>query len=469
MACNNYNLGVVILAAGKGTRMKSGLPKVLHEILGEPMIFYIVDAVRKAFNDECLIGVVVGYEGDLVESYLNDNFENVDVIWQHEQLGTGHALKCGIDFWGKFENIIVLPGDVPLITPSFLEKLYQFHISENADITLTSVEMDNPFGYGRIVKDVDGRLIKIVEEKDADDSIKEIKEVNAGVYCFKTKILPPLLEMLDCNNAQGEYYLTDVMEHASKMKKSIKVFKWKSEELFGVNDRFSLSYATRRIQERINSYWAKEGVSVESLENVFIGPKVVISPDVFISSFSYLLGETYVGGGSFVGPFSVIKDSSLEAGVVVEGFAVVENSLLKNNVKIGPFVYVRENTVLKESAYAGKFVEIKKSVIGKATKVPHLSYIGDATIGDETNIGAGTITCNYDGKKKNPTYIGSRCFIGSDTMLVAPVKLEDDVFTAAGSVITTDVPKGALAVARAKQRNIVGWVYRKRGKVNKEE
>jgi len=449
----------LVLAAGKGKRMKSSLPKVLHPILGEPMIYYVLSSLREAGSSS--IGVVVGHGAEQVSSYVRGLFEGVELMVQGEQRGTADAVRTASSWLSGREEVVVLPGDAPLVRSSTLSRAVERFRASGADMLLLSAELEDPSGYGRVVRG-EGELVRaVVEEKDASPEQRAIREVNSGIYVFKVEPLLSLLPRVGCSNAQGEYYLTDLVSLFAEGGLRVLALQVDGEEVLGVNDRWQLALASRAMQRRINRFWCERGVSIEDPDSAFVGPRAVLEEDVRLSPFVYVLGRSAVGEGSFVGPNTLLRDAVLGRRVFVHGFCVVEGSTVCDGARLGPFAYVRDGALLEEEAFAGRFVEIKGSSIGKRTKVPHLSYIGDATVGCDTNIGAGTITCNFDGQRKHPTRIGDNCFIGSDTMLVAPVEVGDGAYTAAGSVITEDVPPGALGVGRARQRNIADWARRR--------
>lgn len=451
-------IAFLILAAGKSKRMKTSIPKVLHKICGKSMISYILNAIEPFASD---IGIVIGFNGELVKKEVGDGPVYIE---QPLQKGTGDAVRVAKDFWNKYETLIVLPGDVPFLSYHTIKRLLDVHFEEKNVVTLLTAFLDNPSGYGRMVRDENGRLIKIVEEKDATPEEREIKEVNGGVYCFDVEFLDKSILKLDSNNVQGEYYLPDLIKIA--VDSSLKVGTFQVEdsfEIMGINDRRALAQADRELRRRINDRLMLEcGVTLLDPENTYISPDVKIGMDTVIYPMTFIEGNSIIGERCVIGPNVRIVDSFIGNGVKIRENVVIEESRISDNCEIGPFAYLRPETVLDEEAYVGKFVEVKKSFIGKKSKVPHLSYIGDATIGERVNVGAGTITCNYDGFKKNPTYIEDDVFIGSDTMLVAPVRVGKGAITGAGSVITKDVPPDSLAVARAKQVNIEGWAKRRR-------
>jgi bifunctional UDP-N-acetylglucosamine pyrophosphorylase/glucosamine-1-phosphate N-acetyltransferase len=459
--------GALVLAAGKGTRMKSDLPKVLLPALDQPVLFYVLHVLEQlgAAGAVNASAVVVGHKGEMVRDYLSDEWPGTVPIWQHQQLGTGHAVQIAKEWWAGFDHLLVLPGDVPLLTEGTLARLVEDHKKEGADCSFISFHAPNPFGYGRVVRSQNG--VSIVEEKDASEEQKLLSEVNSGIYIFKVSSLLPHIYRLDNENAQGEYYLPDIIAMMVRDGLIVRAVNSGSEDEFrGINTPRQLSEAVSLIREGIVDTHLAAGVRMLDPSSVWIGPRVAIAEDVSVDPFVQIWGRTSIGRGSRIGGFSVLRNMTLGCGAEVVSHAVLSDSTLGDGSKVGPFIVIRDGAEFAEKAQGGKFVEIKKSRIGRGSKVPHLAYMGDASVGEDTNIGAGTITCNYDGMKKNPTVIGDRCFVGSDTMFVAPVTLGDDATTAAGSVVTQDVPDGALAVGRARQRNIEGWAERKRKTAN---
>lgn len=454
----NFTWGALILAAGKGTRMKSVTAKVMQPILNEPMLLYPLNALKGC--QQVATAVVVGYGKEEVIAYLKRDWPHIATIEQKQQKGTGDAVKVSSSFWENYDNLLVLPGDVPLITSDTIDLLMRRHLEKGSALSFISFQASNAVGYGRVVRA--GGVVRIVEEKDATEEELKISEVNSGVYAFSTDALKRHIKSLECKNAQGEYYLTDLVEIFQSAGERVEVVLGEREEEFlGVNDPFQLARTTALLRESILARWMERGVKCVDPSTVWIGPNVLFEGEAFISPNVQIYGRTVVGDRCNIGSFSIIRDCRLESQVHINSHVIIENSSIGREAVVGPFAYLRDGAELMAQAFAGKFVEIKKSKIGARSKVPHLSYIGDAIIGEDTNIGAGTITCNYDGIRKHPTKIGDRCFVGSDTMLVAPVELDDDVTTGAGSVITDNVPKGALALARARQRNILGWKRKK--------
>ena len=450
------NLCVLIMAAGKGTRMKSAIPKVLQPVLDSPIIDYVIRNVQSAGVSPENMAVLVGSGGEEVESYITKNFPDVKILWQHEQLGTGHAVKSAREWWRNYDSLIVLNGDVPLMRPESLRELISS--AGKNDCTVITFEAENPGAYGRIIRGENS--VSIVEYKDASQEQRKIREVNAGCYAFRVKSLLSIIDSINSNNAQKEYYITDALGLMNDAGMSTGAFILPEEEMQGVNTQAELSHVSNVMRREILADWLSEGVRIPDPETVYIGADVVLMPDVTVMPNVQIWGKSIIGEGSYIGSGSIITRSIIGSNVTITAYAVIENSILKDNSKAGPFCYIRDNTVLEKGAFAGKFVELKNSHIGEGSKVPHLSYMGDATLGHDVNIGAGSITCNYDGEKKHKTVIGNNCFIGSNTMFVAPAEVEDGAATAAGSVITQKVPENSLGVGRARQKNIADWSLR---------
>ncbi len=460
------NTAALILAAGAGTRMKSSKPKVAHEILGRPLVNWVIAAAHDAGIETQV--VVVGHGADQVGALLP---EDIQIAHQPEQLGTADAVAKGLAALAGFDgSVVVLSGDCPLITPDTISKLIAAREHENAACTVLTMRLDNPFGYGRIIREdtflegvsPTGEIVRIVEEKDANEDERAVTECNAGFYCFDARLLASALERVGSDNAQGEFYLTDVMEILRNEGKGVHaVLTDDASECLGVNSRIQLAEATAVMQGRINTFHMENGVTMLAPALVWIGPDVTIEPDVELLQNVTLMGATSIKSGSLIGPDSRLFDTRVGHDCVIDETVAYE-AQLDDGATAGPRAYLRPGAHLCDHAKAGTHVEIKKSTIGKGSKVPHLSYIGDTTMGEGVNIGAGSITCNYDGVNKHPTVIGNNCFIGSDTMMVAPVTIGDDVLVGAGSVITKDVPTHALAVARAREKIMEGWTSRKK-------
>ena len=448
----------LILAAGEGTRMKSDKPKVAHAILGVPMINLVVDAARAAGCERII--AITGHHAEQVEALVGD----VEAVRQEQQLGTGHAVLCAREsLRDAGGSLAVLSGDTPLLRPETISGLVAIRESSGSALMLLTAQLPDPTGYGRIVRDTrDGSVARIVEEKDCTAEERRITEVNTGTYCFDSDVLFAHLDRLTTENVQGEYYLTDMV--AVFRGEGLIVGAMLTDdplETMGVNSRVQLAEAGKVMQRRINRRHLLSGVTMTDPELVWVGPYVTLGRDVELLPMTFLAGTTTVGDRAIIGPGTRITDSVIAEDAVVDA-SVVIGAHVGPGASVGPVSYLREGAVLEERSKAGACVEIKKSVIGPGSKVPHLSYIGDATIGAGVNIGAGSITCNYDGFSKNPTVIGDGAFIGSDTMLVAPVTIGAGAVTAAGSAIAHDVPPGSLGIERAKQATVDGWSERQR-------
>ena len=444
----------IILAAGAGTRMKSDKPKVVHEILGKPLIRWVVDTARLAGASQILC--VLGHGRDVVEPLVEGD---TTIVVQHEQKGTADAVAvCKDAIRDGVSSVLVLNGDCPLVTASTLQELVRAREESNAGVAVLTMEAPDPHGYGRILRDAGGMVERIVEQKDCDEMQDAITECNSGFYCFDAEMLFDALGRVESNNSQHELYLTDVVEIARKDgRAAIGVKAEDTDECLGVNTRIQLAEATKILQLRINHAHMLDGATIIDPNQAWIGPDVVLENDVEIWPQTFLAGKTHIGEGTIVGFNSRLYDTHVGARCHIQE-TVAEQAVIEDDCSCGPRAYLRPGAHLMKGAKAGTHVEIKKSIIGPGSKVPHLSYIGDATIGEGVNIGAGSITCNYDGENKHATRIGDRTFIGSDTMLVAPVSVGSDVVVGAGSVITDDVPDGALALGRAHQTNKEGYV-----------
>lgn len=446
----------IILAAGQGTRIKSKSPKVLHKVCGKEMINHVIDTLRIANIQD--INVIVGKGADLVIKATKNR--HVSYSHQMEQLGTGHAVKCATEFLkDKKGTVAVFCGDAPTITPETIEKLFNIHNQNNNSITLLTSILDDASGYGRIVRDGES-VLKIVEHKDCTADELKIKEMNAGVYCFDIKNLLDSLNQLSNNNAQGEYYLTDVIGIQKQQNYKVGAIVVDFEETKGVNSRVQLAEVESILKNRINKKHMDNGVTLIDPNSTYIGADVVIGQDTVIYPNNIIEGHSVIGEDCILYQNNRIHSSVIANGTTIES-SVITDSSIGSDTTIGPFAYIRPESQIGNNVRIGDFVEIKKSSIGNNTKVSHLTYIGDATVGSKCNFGCGTVVVNYDGKSKHHTTIGDNCFIGCNTNLVSPVILEDNCYTAAGSTITNDVNSGDLAIARAKQCNIEGWVKSK--------
>ena len=443
----------IVLAAGAGTRMKSKKPKVVHELLGKPLVRWAVDAARGAGVGR--IVTVVGHGRELVEPLVADT----QVVVQAEQRGTADAVAACAEALAGFDgSLVVISGDSPLITSDTIARLVAARERAGAAVVVLTMRLDDPFGYGRIVRGVDGAVERIVEQKDATPDEAAICECNSGFYCFDARTLFDALTRVGSDNAQGEFYLTDVLGICRDAGRTVLALACDdASECWGVNSRAQLAEAGRRLQRRINDAHMAAGVTMWDPDQVWIGPDVRIEPDVELLPQTFLLGSTSVGADSVVGPNTRLTDTVVGRGCRVDETVAVE-ARIDDGATCGPRAYLRPEAHLCEGAKAGTHVEIKKSTIGRNSKVPHLSYIGDTVMGEDVNIGAGSITCNYDGVNKNRTVIGDGVFVGSDTMMVAPVTIGAGAMTGAASCIARDVAPGALALERADQRELAGWV-----------
>ncbi|QTU83298.1 bifunctional UDP-N-acetylglucosamine diphosphorylase/glucosamine-1-phosphate N-acetyltransferase GlmU [Carnobacteriaceae bacterium zg-C25] len=448
------NKFAIILAAGKGTRMKSKLYKVLHPVCGKPMVEHVVKQVELAGADK--IVTVVGYGADAVKELLQDR---VQYALQKEQLGTGHAVKQAKPMLANQEGVtIVLCGDTPLITERTIQEAMHFHHAQNAKATILTAIADDPTGYGRVVRDENGFVVKNVEHKDATTEELAIKEINTGTYVFDNALLFEVLEEVTNNNAQGEYYLPDVIELLKNRGEIVTAYQLSDfSESLGVNDRVALAQAQNIMQKRINREHMLNGVTLVDPDNTYIESRVVIGEDTVIEPGVFLKGKTRIGKNCFVSMNSEIIDSTLEDNVSVRSSSI-EQSYIDKGADVGPMAHIRPNSRLGKRVHVGNFVEVKNSTIGDDTKMGHLTYIGDATLGERINIGCGTIIVNYDGKYKHHSTIGDDSFIGCNANIVSPVEIGQGAFIAAGSTITKDVPANALAIARSRQENKEDYV-----------
>ena len=451
---------VIVLAAGEGTRMKSAQAKVLHTVAGRSLLGHVLEAIAPLNAPD--IRIVVGSGREQVEQHISFIAPNAVPVFQAERKGTGHAAQLALAGSTPKGTVLVLAGDTPMLTGQSLEAFIHAHNAGKFSASVLTAEHPDPTGYGRIIRDDADELLKIVEEKDASDDQKFIFEVNSGVYAFDGEVLAASIGKLTNTNAQGEFYLTDVIgilknDGASVAAIMIDDF----TEILGVNDRLQLAESAALLRDRINEHWMLAGVTIVDPTTTWIDATASISRDVTIHPGSAIYGTTVIASGAVIGPRTTVTNCQIKEGAsVLESIAT--DTVIGEGSTVGPFTYLRAGTVLGDATKAGAFVEMKNAVVGTGSKVPHLSYVGDATIGEGTNIGAATIFVNYDGVDKHHTTIGDHVRIGSDTMLVAPLNVGDGAYTAAGSVITEDVPAGAIGVGRAKQRNVLGWVMRKR-------
>lgn len=451
---SNKKIAVVILAAGKGTRMKSHLPKVLHSVLGKPMLYYAVNTALKLKPYEII--PVLSWKKELVEEYLIDTFGPLfNFAYQKVPLGTADALKTALTHISDvIDTVIVMSGDAPLITIDVLSDLIASH---KTAFTLTTIKLENPAGYGRIIRKY-GNIEKIVEEKDANEEEKLVFEGNAGLYCFDKVFLQEFLPLIKPNEKTKEFYLTDLVSLAVKEGIEISTFTSLNPEMFfGINTRQELAKVSEILQMQICQNLMFSGVTLVDPKRVYIESEIVVGKDTIIYPNVALAGNTEVGENCILEAGAIIKDSHIKNGVHIKPYTVIENSKVATAAVIGPFAHLRPETIIEEKAKVGNFVETKKATLKKGSKANHLTYLGDVLVEENVNVGAGTITCNYDGKNKHFTHIKRGAFIGSNTALVAPVVIGENAVVGAGSVITKDVPEDTLAVERAEQRHISNW------------
>jgi len=446
----------LILAAGQGKRIKSNLPKVLHKVCGKEMINHVIDTMREANIED--VNIIIGKGAELVQKATESR--NVSYSLQEEQLGTGHAVKCAKEFLKDKDGVVaIFTGDAPLIRKETVKKLLDNHIENGNTGTLLTSLIQDPTGYGRIIRN-GNEIERIVEHKDCNEDEIKVNEINAGMYCFDIKALLGALEKLSNNNAQGEYYLTDVISILKSEGKKLGAVITEFDETLGVNSRAELAQAEVIMRKVINKKHLDNGVTIIDPSNTYIGGDVVIGQDTIIYPGNVLEGKSEIGTDCVLYPNSRIDSSVIGNEVEIQS-SVILQSKIGDNTTVGPFAYVRPESNIGDKVRIGDFVEIKKSTIGNNTKVSHLTYIGDAEVGENCNFGCGTVVVNYDGKNKNKTIIGDNSFIGCNTNLVSPVEVKDNTYIAAGSTITKEVPEGSLAIARAKQVNIEGWVNKK--------
>lgn len=443
----------VILAAGMGTRMKSKMPKVLHKVCGKPLSKWVIDASKAAGADK--VCAVVGHKAETVKEVLGDVCE---FALQAEQKGTGHAVMQAIDVIKNSKGeVVILNGDTPLITAETINKAIEYHKNNGNQATVITAILDDATGYGRIVRDNDGSVLKIVEQKDASEEEKKINEVNSGMYVFDAQSLVYALDKITPNNAQGEYYLTDTLEILLSAGKKIGGYAISdNDEIRGINDRVQLNEAEKIMQKRINEYHMRNGVTMRNPESVYIEDGVEIGNDTEICQNVTIKSGTKIGSDCVIGSGSMLDRVVIHDGVDVLSSVILESEV-DEGTHVGPFAYIRPNCHVGKEVKVGDFVELKNSNIDDGTKISHLTYIGDSDVGKRVNFGCGTVTCNYDGKKKYRTTIGDDCFVGCNTNFVSPINVGDGVYIAAGSTITEDIPENSLSIARARQVNKEGW------------
>lgn len=450
----------VILAAGKGTRMRSKLPKVLHKVGGKPMLEHVMTAAETAGADKSI--VVVGFESEQVAEFIGTRAQ---IAVQAEQLGTGHAVMQTADLLKDFSGtVMIICGDTPLLDSCELKKFYLEHQASGAAATVLTAIMDNPAGYGRILRDAEDHVIGIVEEKDANPAQKAICEINTGIYCIEAPLLFEALAGLTCDNAQGEYYLTDVLSKINEMGKFVGgVCTADSDMIMGINSRHQLAEAEAIMRQRILDKLMDQGVTIMDPASTFIEGNVEIGQDTIIYPFTWLEGSTKIGADSIIGPNVRLTNVVVGNSTNLQ-FVYGHDCIVGSGVTVGPYVHLRPATVISDEVKIGNFVEVKNSNIGRGSKLPHLSYIGDSDIGERVNMGCGTITVNYDGKKKHRTVVEDDAFVGCNSNLVAPVTVGAGSYIGAGSTVTKDVPPDDLGVARARQTNIKGWAAKYRNR-----
>ncbi len=458
-------LAGIVLAAGKGTRMKSELPKGLHAVGGLPMVELVGRAMKEAGVVRPIL--VIGHGGDAIREALGESYV---YAWQHEQKGTGHAARMGADALEAFDGpVLIAPGDAPLLEAETLRGLAEHHTRSEAACTVATTTLENPTGYGRVIRDAIGRPTAIVEEKDASLAQREVREVAVSLYCFDARKLIEALPSLSAENAQGEYYLTDLVALLAGRGERVEAFAIEDpESVMGVNDRWQLAEAEQTLRLRILKSHALNGVTILDPATTYVGPDVRIGADTVLEPSTHLVGEVVVGSNCRLGPCTRIRDTEIGDGCYVY-MSYVNGARLGEGVKIGPYANIRPESEIAAGVKIGNFVEIKKSTLGEKTAVSHLTYLGDAIVGAGANIGAGTIACNYDGFSKHRTTIGDGAFVGSNSTLVAPVTIGEGAIVGAGSVITQDVPSDALAIGRGRQEVKEAWAtqWRKKKEANR--
>ncbi|AZP03846.1 bifunctional UDP-N-acetylglucosamine diphosphorylase/glucosamine-1-phosphate N-acetyltransferase GlmU [Jeotgalibaca ciconiae] len=443
----------IVLAAGQGTRMRSKLYKVLHKVCGKAMVEHVIDQVEVAGVDKVV--TIVGHGAETVKETVGNRSE---FVLQEEQLGTGHAVLQAESVIGKEKGTtLVICGDTPLLTGETLNKLVKHHEEQQAKATVLSAHAEDPFGYGRIIRNNDQLVEKIVEQKDSTEEEAKVNEINTGTYVFDNEALFEALSQVKNDNSQGEYYLPDVIEIIKAQGEIVSAYQMADmEEALGVNDRVALAEAAKTMKKRINEKHMRNGVTIIDPDHTYIDSEVVIGSDSIIEPGVVLRGKTIIGEECFIGSQSEICDSTIGDYVKVTS-SMIEHSEMASNSNVGPYSHIRPNSKIGEAVHIGNFVEIKNATVGKDTKVGHLTYVGDADLGENINVGCGTVFVNYDGKKKHRSTIGDNTFIGCNVNVVAPVTIDKNTFLAAGSTITKDVPEGAMGIARARQENKEGY------------
>lgn len=452
-----YSITPIILAAGEGKRMHSKVPKVLHRVCGTPMVEHVINCARKLSDAEPV--VVIGHGAEQVSHALT----GVKFVIQERQLGTGHAVMQAEKYITD-GDILILYGDTPLLRPEILAEMHEKHRAEGYSATILTSDIEDPTGYGRIVRRADKLVEAIVEEKDADSSTKLIKEINSGIYFFSGRELREALKRLNNDNAQGEYYLTDVIGIMREKGLLIGAYKiGNTEDIMGVNNRYQLSEANEIMRSRISKQLMLDGVTILDPNNTYIEASVKIEQDVTIYPGCILEGDTVIQEDSIIGPNTRIRDGKIGRGVSIQSSVVLESSVGEGTT-IGPFAYIRPGNNIGKHARIGDFVEMKNSNFGDHSKASHLTYVGDGDVGKNVNLGCGVVFVNYDGKHKHRTYVGDNSFVGCNANLIAPVRINENTYIAAGTTVTTDVPKDSMAIGRARQENKEGWVTKRENK-----
>ena len=456
------NFKAIILAAGKGTRMKSRHPKVVHKVCGKEMVNHVIDVSKKSGVQDVV--VILGHGSETVKESIPSDSQ---IAMQTEQLGTGHAVKMAKEYINDDDTIVVLCGDTPLVKEDTLRRLFAYHVEKGYVATVLTTKVDNPTGYGRIIRDNHEDLLKIVEQKDASEEEKLVNEINSGIYCFDGKSLREALDLIDNNNAQGEYYLTDTIKIMRDRGQKVGAYNGSTiEELMGVNSRVELSKAEEIMRKRINTSHMVNGVTIIDVNSTYIESDVEIGNDTIVYPGVMLKGNTKIGSGCIIGMNCNISNSTIGDYTEVESSTIIDSNVGENTI-VGPYAYLRPNSNIGSHVKIGDFVEVKNATIGDNSKASHLSYIGDAYVGKNVNIGCGVVFVNYDGHHKFKSVVKDGAFIGSNSNLVAPVTVEEKGYIATGSTITDDVPQGALAIAREKQVVKEGWVEKKNSKEDK--
>ena len=456
------DLHVVVLAAGQGTRMKSALPKVLHPIAGRTMVERVLKTATSL--NPATTTLIVGHQAAAVRARLSASHPHLQFAVQEPQRGTAHALQQAESVLaGRTGTVVLLSGDVPLLTASTLRGLVETHQAATAAATVVTAVMDRPYGYGRIVRK-NGKIARIVEERDASPTERQLREINSGIYAFDLEPLFDALRAIASHNAQGEHYLTDLVGIYRKRKLPVETLTVDNpQEIRGINGRSELAEVSTLVRQNKTEELMAAGVTIVDPATTYIDPDVEIGADTVIHPGVVIEGQTRIGGACEIQAYVRIRDSEIADRVTINNFCLIVGARVADGVSIGPFAHLRPDTAVGEGAKIGNFVELKKTTLGPGSKASHLSYLGDATIGANVNVGAGTITCNYDGTRKYETVIEDGAFIGSDTQLIAPVRVGKGAYVAAGSSITEDVPAGSLGIARGRQANVEGWVERKKG------